>query len=255
MGSVRWGVLAIVLIAVAGCGRSYQPPSIVSGPRKVWARPATTTHTSVVGHSVEGRDIACGVYGDGHDVVLVIATIHGNENAGTPIVGRLKRELEQRRRLLLGRKVVLVEMLNPDGFMRKQRANANGVDLNRNFAAGNRVNNRVNGRSAFSEPESRVIDNLIKRHRPDRIIVFHEPLDCIDYDGPGRSLANHMAGFCDLPVRKLGARAGSLGAYAGETLGIPIITVELKPDDAAQSPQTLWQRYGTMLVAGITYSN
>lgn len=258
IGFVRFCLSFLFLIAIAavsGCGSSYQPPSITSGPRKVWARPRAViaTHTGVIGKSVEGRDIACSVYGDGEDVVLVIATIHGNESAGTPIVVRLKRELEQRRRLVLGRKVVLVEMLNPDGFARRQRTNANGVDLNRNFAAANRVNNRINGRSAFCEPESRVIENLIKRHRPDRIIVFHEALNCIDYDGPGRSLAKHMAGFCDIKVKKLGARAGSLGAYAGETLGIPVITVELKPDDAGQSAQTLWQRYGTMLVAGITY--
>ncbi len=245
------GIGLLVLIAVSGCGSSYQPPSVVSGmgPRAVRVK----SFSNVVGKSVEGRDIECSVYGDGSDVVLVIATIHGDENAGTLIVGRFKKELEQRGGLLSGRKVLLVEMLNPDGFIRNQRTNANGVDLNRNFAAANRVNNRVNGRSAFCEPESRVIDDLIKRYSPDRIIVFHEALNCIDYDGPGKSLADHMAGYCSLNVRKLGARAGSLGAYAGESLGIPVITVELTDEDAGLGSRALWQRYGTMLVAGITY--
>ncbi|MBW8036697.1 MAG: murein peptide amidase A, partial [Planctomycetes bacterium] len=101
IGFVRFCVLSLSLVAVSGCGSSYRPPSIVSGSRKVWVRPkavtatVTATHTGVIGRSVEGRDIACGVYGDGHDVVLIIATIHGDENAGTPIVVRLKRELEQ----------------------------------------------------------------------------------------------------------------------------------------------------------------
>lgn len=254
----RIGVIGIgflALVAVSGCGSSYQPPSIGSDSSRRSVRSTVIAYKDVIGSSVEGRDINSAVYGTGYDVVLVIATIHGDENAGTPIVRRVERELQQNPRLLSGRKVVLVEMLNPDGFTRKQRTNANGVDLNRNFSAANRVNNRVNGRFPFCEPESRVIDNLIKRHRPDRIIVFHEALNCIDYDGPGRSLADHMAGFCSLPVKKLGARAGSLGAYAGETLGIPVITVELTPADAALNARSLWQRYGTMLLAGITYPN
>ena len=252
----KWNIIIVALIIAAilsGCSSPYQGPSVGSVSSRRTFGPTVISYTDVIGKSVEGRDIKCDVYGTGEDVVLIIATIHGDENAGTGIVAGVKREFMQRGGLLSSRKVVLIEMLNPDGFKRNQRTNANGVDLNRNFSAANRINNKVNGRSAFCEPESRIIDNLIKSHRPDRIIVFHEPLDCIDYDGPGRSLADHMARFCDLKVKKLGARAGSLGAYAGETLAIPTITVELTPADGKLSDQLLWQRYGTMLLAGITY--
>jgi protein MpaA len=66
-------------------------------------------------------------------------------------------------------------------------------------------------------------------------------------------LAEQMARYCDLPVKKLGARPGSLGSYAGVTLGIPIITFEMKKDDSNLEPEILWQRYGKALLAAIVY--
>ena len=62
-----------------------------------------------------------------------------------------------------------------------------------------------------------------------------------------------MAEYCDLPIRKLGARPGSLGSYAGETLGIPIVTFEMLQSDAGLSGERLWRRYGKALLAAIVY--
>jgi protein MpaA len=62
-----------------------------------------------------------------------------------------------------------------------------------------------------------------------------------------------MGEHCDLPVKKLGARPGSLGSYAGVTLGIPIITFEMLLNDSQLDTQTLWKRYGKALVAAIVY--
>ena len=54
-------------------------------------------------------------------------------------------------------------------------------------------------------------------------------------------------------VKKLGARPGSLGSYAGVDLGIPIITFEMLQNDSGLDSDTLWQRYGKALVAAIVY--
>jgi protein MpaA len=62
-----------------------------------------------------------------------------------------------------------------------------------------------------------------------------------------------MAQYCDLPVRKLGAKPGSLGSYAGETLGIPIITFELPRGASELSLELLWSKYGNTLLAAILY--
>ena len=117
----------------------------------------------------------------------------------------------------------------------------------------NRLDDRRYGRTALSEPEARAIEQLIVQYVPDRIVSIHQPLACIDYDGPGSALAARMAQFCDLPVKKLGARPGSLGSYAGVTLGIPIITFEMLRADSQLTSETLWQRYGKALLAAIVY--
>ena len=193
------------------------------------------------------------VLGEGRDVIFVLAAIHGNEQAGIPLCRRLYDYLLQHSNLLVGRKLVIMPIANPDGVAHNQRQNARGIDLNRNFEAANRQNSARYGFSALSEPESRVIKEVIRQHAPDRIVTLHEPLSCIDYDGPGKALAERMGQYCDLPVKKLGANPGSLGAYAGVTLGIPIITVEYPKGSGALEADILWTKYGRMLLAAVVY--
>jgi len=197
----------------------------------------------------------CTVLGQGQDVTLILATIHGNEPAGTPLVRRLSEYLQQHPDILQGRKVVLLPVANPDGMAHNTRYNVNGVDLNRNFATANRSNSARHGHTALSEPEARAIASVIRQYSPDRIVSIHQPLACIDYDGPAEALANHLAKHCDLPIKKIGARPGSLGSYAGLTLRVPIVTLELPGNADRLNGNSLWQRYGPALVAAVTYPN
>ena len=152
-----------------------------------------------------------------------------------------------------GRRVLIVPIANPDGYANHTRGNANGVDLNRNFAAGNWANRRVNGPARRSEPESRAIERLIVAERPARIVSIHQPLECVDYDGPGAPLARIMSEACGLPVRKLGARPGSLGSWAGLERGVPVITLELPGSAGRLDREALWRRYGAALIEAIAY--
>jgi protein MpaA len=186
-----------------------------------------------------------------------LATIHGNEPAGTPLVYRLAEHLQQYPNLLQGRKVVLLPVANPDGMTRNSRYNAKGVDLNRNFASTNWQKNSLHGSAPLSEPEARAIQQVIQQYSPDRIVSIHQRLGeapaCIDYDGPGQGLANQMSQNFSLPVQRFGAQSGSLGSYAGLTLRIPIITLELPQDADQLDGNSLWKRYGSALTAAITY--
>ena len=252
----KWPVILtvcalFVILAMSGC---YQP---VSYPELVDVNvPPTVFQPAryhIVGTSVQGRPIMCLVLGRGPDVALIMATIHGNEPAGTPLVRRLAMHLRQHPEILSGRKIVLMRLANPDGLAYNSRYNARGVDLNRNFEAANRLNSRQSGLTGLSEPESRAIRQVILQYKPDRILSIHQPLNCIDYDGPAQELAERMGQYCALPVKKLGARPGSLGSYAGETLGIPIITFEMLASDSQLDTEALWQKYGKSLIAAIVY--
>jgi protein MpaA len=195
------------------------------------------------------------VQGKGSDVTFVLAAIHGNDKAGIQLVHRLGRYLQQHPKLLEKRKVVLLPIANPDGVARNSRYNARGIDLNRNFPASNRINSNRFGHTPLSEPETRFIFQLIRQYPPDRIVSIHQPLACIDYDGPSRALANRMAEYCNLSLKKIGAKPGSLGSHAGVMLGIPIITLELPHAADRFNSERLWQQYGPALVAAIAYPN
>ena len=239
-----------IVLSLAGCVKPTSYPELTAEPYPLTVVPA---QQRVAGRSVENRLIMYFVLGQGPDTTFILSTIHGDEPTGTPLVQRLAEYLQQHPELLIGHTVVLLPVANPDGVAHKSRFNANGVDLNRNFAADNRLNNKESGPVALSEPETRAINRIIQQYNPDRIVSVHQPLACIDYDGPGVNLAIQMALYCDLPIKKLGAKSGSLGSYAGVNLGIPIITFEMFETDSKLDPEALWQKYGKALIAAIVY--
>jgi protein MpaA len=263
-----------VLLALTGCYQPVALPELVTSsslpsrtlPSRITTsispllpKPKPSTYFLVpgqyriVGTSVRRLPILSFVLGNGPDVTFILATIHGNEPAGVSLVRQLGKYLQQQSHLMQGRRVVLLAVANPDGMAHRSRFNANGVDLNRNFPSANRVNERRNGAMALSEPEARVIKQLIDQYSPNRVISLHQALACIDYDGPGTNLAVRMAQYCSLPVKKLGAKPGSLGSYVGVDLGIPIITFEMRQNDSGLDSDILWRRYGKALIAAIIY--
>jgi protein MpaA len=235
--------LLAVTWTMSGCVDPYAP-KIVS---------PLATQTEIIGQSVQGRPIECFRFGSGPEVLMFMATIHGNETAGTPLTYKLIEYLQKDRRKLANRTILIIPVANPDGYALGTRENANEVDLNRNFPAANRINITEYGTRALSEPESLALKEVIEANRPSFIVSIHQPLVCIDYDGPGQAIAENMGRVCDLPVKKLGSRPGSMGAYVGETLGIPIITVELRAADSSLSADELWAKYGRALVAAIVH--
>lgn len=237
----------LVLFAAAGCqpGVKDRYAPVIQSPQRI--------HRELLGYSVQQRPIELLTAGDGSQVVLVMAAIHGNEDAGTPLVYELLDALRQRPHLLDGRTVLIVPVANPDGRAARTRGNAIHVDLNRNFPAANRVNSDIYGHDGLSEPESRILHELIVSRKPVRIVTLHQPLDCLDYDGAAEDIADFMGMYCRLPIKKLGALPGSLGSFAGLEQNIPIVTMELKKSDSDLSANQLWTNYGPALLAFITY--
>jgi murein peptide amidase A len=249
---------AVAVVSVAGCYQAQPSPKIVgetTPPVIVQPLPEPKTpDIVVVGRSVKGRPIKAQVLGDGSDTILIMAVIHGDEASGAPLVEKLADYLGDHPNIVDSHRVILIPVANPDGMALSCRENTRGVDLNRNFEANNRVNNGSNGLHALSEPETVALRRLIQEYKPDRIISIHQPLNCLDYDGPGGGLAGRMAEACRLPVHKLGARPGSLGSFTGETLGIPTITMELPREASRLSQAGLWSQYGPALLTAVTYS-
>lgn len=260
-------IIGIAFFLSAGCvgqGKQIEEDSSDRDREPRWTKKPALPRTTQpeprrvhLGSSVQGRPLEYVSLGHGSDCVFILATIHGDEDAGTGLVHELADYLLEHPGLIEGRRIVLMPNANPDGMANQTRGNANGVDLNRNFPASNFSGSERHGTSALSEPESVAIERILKEHRPRRIVSIHQPLRygnaCIDHDGPAHDLALAMARHTDIPAKKIGSRPGSLGSYAGLTLETPIITLELPKRAKGMDRTTLWRLYGDMLLAAITY--
>ncbi len=258
---------AVALVAAAGACRAphVEPGDTAPVPSEVAESPATLEPVaadarqedvavawSVVGHSVEGRPLEVAVLGTGELCVLVLASIHGDEAAGTPLVHELARRALRDPASFPDRKLVLVPVANPDGVHAKRRFNAQGIDLNRNFPADNWTRRR-GGPEPLSAPESRALHELVLRHAPERIVSLHQPADRIDWDGPAEELARAVAQATTLPLARMGARKGSLGSWAGVDRGLEVLTIELPGSASRATPEDLWERYGALLETAIRF--
>jgi murein peptide amidase A len=221
--------------------------AVASPSSQVW-------HSSfVAGHSVTGRPIRVEQLGSGPEVVLFLAAIHGNEWGGTPLVQSLMQALRSQPELLEGKTVVIAPVVNPDGKSDSLRGNMNWVDLNRNFPSENYGRSYRKGPRPVSEPETETMLWLFETYEPSRVITIHEPLECIDYDGPAEGLATAIAAASGLPLQKVGERSGSLGSYLGNALQTEVVTIELPFFAHRKSPEVLWERYSSAMLASVLY--
>lgn len=241
------GLSLITVLGLTGCQPIPREPyaPVIQTPREVLPE--------VLGYSVMQKPIELYTLGYGPEKVLILAAIHGNETAGIPLTKRLIERLKTFEHLHSKCTVMIIPVANPDGVALGTRFNASGIDLNRNFPAANRINSLSFGLESLTEPESRILHDLILSRRPSRIVSIHQPLYCLDYDGPGENIAATMAVYCPLPIKKLGSRSGSLGSFCGVEHNIPIITMELAESDSNLTDDELWNLYGFALLSAISY--
>ena len=191
--------------------------------------------------SVEKRPIFHADYdtrASGSKKILVFGLVHGDEMESGSIARRWMLRLGE---LSSRNSWRIVPVANPDGWLRKQRVNARGIDLNRNFPSGDwdelavkywrekkDADPRRNpGVSAGSEPETVCMMDHIDDYKPDFIVAVHTPYGILDFDGPDDL---NLPQFRPLPWTRLGTFPGSLGRYMWKDKGVPVLTVELKDD-------------------------
>jgi protein MpaA len=193
--------MTAAVVAVVGAGAQEAPPA-----------PRTTAR---LGTSVEGRPIGLVRIGDpaAPRKVLVVGCIHGNEGAGRAIVDRLVAL----RQAPAGTQLLLVRDLNPDGLRHHTRANAHGVDLNRNSSQMWRPRpglGESGGTRPFSEPETRAIRALILAERPAVTVWYHQPFGLVDFPETGNAtVSGRYAALTGLPARRLPAEPGSMSRW------------------------------------------
>lgn len=157
---------------------------------------------TVIGSSVNGNEITAHHYGSGEKEVLLVGGIHGgySNNTATLAFELMDYFQENEAEISEDVKVTIIPVLNPDGLEAtvgttgrftssdiptssakkvEGRFNANGVDLNRNFACDWQAeatwqNKEVSGGTGeFSEPESQALKSYVESANPSAVVVWY----------------------------------------------------------------------------------
>lgn len=204
--------------AVFAINNAGSPAAAVAVTAATPAVAPDCARTIDLGQSVAGRTIsACRLAGASDSAprtVLVVGSMHGNEQAGIAIATRLRAQD------LTGRNanVWVIDTVNPDGTAAKTRGNSHKVDLNRNFPTKGWKQQGVGttswgGAAAASEPETRALMAAIAQVKPTEVVVFHQQLNLIDCS-PFRSAALSQT-LHDLTGYRYVGSAACLPTYVG----------------------------------------
>lgn len=202
-------------------------PAAESGPEE-----------SVLGKSVDGREIRALRFGRGPEAVVLYGGIHGGYEWNTvalaqSLVGFFEAEPEE---VPAGVSLYIIPCLNPDGLaaVSKEgalkegppldasdlkgvetsigRFNARGVDLNRNWDARWEPTSQWRsvevdaGSRPFSEPETRALRDFVLSLKPAVVVSFHSAANGIYYSGkrdqwePARRMAQLYSEASGYPI-------------------------------------------------------
>ena len=211
-------IISLAVVVIAGVGayfltRSSSPKTPVPHEQAATTTPPRSGgeqtggaqdsgKTSVIGKSVEGRDITAYQFGNGDTKILFVGGLHGGYEWNTTLVAyELMDYLAKTQGVIPAKvQVTVIPVVNPDGLVKvvgtagrfakadvssstatqiSGRFNANRVDLNRNFdcdwqSAGKWQKTAVSGGGkAFSEPESQSIQAYVEANHPSAVIVWY----------------------------------------------------------------------------------
>ncbi len=201
-------IITIVILILVGVGLYF----IINSSSRVSINNqevATTTpevvnkDQTVLGKTVQGRDVIAYHYGTGTDEVLFVGGIHGGYEWNTALVAYNVMDYLKANPMAIPAnvKVTVIPVLNPDGLARvlststerctasdvskspevlvSGRFNGNNVDLNRNFDCDWQPNakwqnkNVSGGTSAFSEPEAAAVKAYVESHPLAAVVVWY----------------------------------------------------------------------------------
>jgi hypothetical protein len=186
-------ILLIVLISTL----FFVPQTVSAAPLRDYATfmnafkalanayPELMTYETI-GKTVQNRDIIMFKIGNPTGGrVLFDGALHGDENLGSELLYFYAKWLltssdPLAKRILARDYTLLIPVVNVDAYDRTTRVNANGVDLNRNFAtnwqyggSSDPNSKYYRGPSPLSEPESKAIVGVFQKYKPSFYVNLH----------------------------------------------------------------------------------
>ena len=184
--------------------------------------------------------------------IVLIGGVHGDEPEGVELASRAIEWLSAQP----GGAVApwaATPCLNVDGFARRERTNARGVDLNRNYPSKDWSSECAKPRyfpgvAPGSEVETQAIVELARSLKPRLFIHCHSWEPCIVVTGePARADAERLARSSGYEARdSIGyPTPGSLSSFGWRDLAIPVICIEERDSERGGGPtlEGIWPRF------------
>lgn len=269
-----FGVITLVLHKEAK-RKAPLPAESTSTPVAVMETSKPTV--SIIGKSIEGRDIPLYSYGNGSTHLLFVGGVHGGYEWNSTLLAYTLIDSLDNREITIPSSVTIdiIPTINPDGLFKvtkkagrfsladvsrdkkileSGRFNANKVDLNRNFDC--KWKPKSTWRSAivsagtkpFSEPEALALKSFIAFEKPAGVVFWHSQAN-----GVFASQCSHGILPTTLSMMNTYSKASGYPAIqtfdAYETTGAaddwlasintPAITVELKTHESSEWDKNL----------------
>ena len=168
------------------------------------------------GKSVQGRELWVMKISDNTESeedepkLLYVANMHGDEVVGRELMIYLTRQLlteyqtsDRIRTLVNNAQIYIMPSMNPDGFERRSRFNANNSDLNRNFPD---FTSDPRDTPTNRQPETKAVMALHDRHHFTHALNFHGGDVCFNMPWDTQANARTTERFGDDPLMQSLAR-------------------------------------------------
>jgi predicted deacylase len=270
-------IVGLILLVLLGLGVfTYYFPFSKESPIITIEPEVAYPLKTIIGQSVQGRNIEAYSYGKGEDLVTFVGGIHGGYEWNSIMLAYQMIDYLTENQNIIPKNitVTIIPNANPDGLYKVTgkdgrfllsdikkdlptgagRFNANNVDLNRNFACNWQATStwRSNivsaGSSVFSEPEAKAIQNFVLTNKPKAMIFWHSQSNTIYASACNngilpitRDIMNIYSKASGYPTSDTFDSYVITGAVEDwlASINIPAITVELKTHETVEWEQNL----------------
>jgi protein MpaA len=180
--------------------------------------------------------------------LYLVGGIHGDEVEGIFVLTQLLEWIKTS--LLTDIPLILIPILNIDGYQANTRVNARKIDLNRNFpVANNRQGQKKipghgdNHGEALKEPESYYLKTCLDKYPPQLLITFHRTSSgvMVPYGETAALIGEFLTKYNRYPLRpKQEPLAGTLEAFVFDFYLSPVVSLKVGPSGQHKSFKDIW---------------
>lgn len=179
--------------------------------------------------------------------LYLLAGTHGDEVEGVYVLQKLFEWLKEEHNLR-EIPIIVIPVLNPDGYRNSTRVNSHAVDLNRNYPSldwtKETKKEKYNpGPEALSEPENKFFIRLMDKFKPGLTLSFHSWKPLLNFNGDIEDVANYLSSHNEYETADdVGyPTPGSLGAFIPEKYNSGVLTFECPVLNEKISLKSIWE--------------